>query len=41
MIDIWQANIQIAMTFGIALIVLLLLYIAFIKDSPSRRDKRK
>ncbi len=43
MIDIWQANIQTILAVGVTLIVLLLAYIAFFKDSGQKHgaDKRK
>lgn len=42
MIDIWQANIQVIIAFALTLIVILLMYIAFFKDSTqSGRNKRK
>jgi len=37
MIDIWQANIQVILAVGITLVIVLLTYIAFFKDSASKR----
>jgi len=39
MVDIWQANIQVIIAVGVTLIVLLLMYIAFVKDSAAKKKK--